>query len=406
MNWDLVADSPWLLGDHQGIRVFTGQIVWAIEGVPGQTVVSRDGEGGFVWVDLAGLWWLPAGEPRPRLVRADVDQFVRAVPTDEAPAALVHLTDGSPYWVDVETGQPTEPDTPGVVVLPDPTTTPVWYARNGLAAVVTPPEVSYDDEGQPVEVEAPARLIIGPSDTIIIREGAMSVNFAGPHLFDISVSTLESPWARLHDFDGRRIIVSRGPFEPALPEETFLYIDLGCGDCHTLFAAAGTSAALNTVDEAAVPVLDRQPPQLLAAWPGTDEGVDSLTDGVYLGFLDSETNIDEVVFDLAVWFSGPDANRAAIADGETQIPVPNDFYIRNRSKRTFVFEVASGIQATSVWYDYDTDPDLENDPVSWPDLVAAFKSAEGGVWSNLVADPWWITIEGGQVVRMDEQYLP
>ncbi|GIU92735.1 MAG: hypothetical protein KatS3mg011_1641 [Acidimicrobiia bacterium] len=134
--------------------------------------------------------------------------------------------------------------------------------------------------------------------------------------------------------------------------------------------------------------------------------MDSLTDGVYLGFLDSETNIDEVVFDLAVWFSGPDANRAAIADGETQIPVPNDFYIRNRSKRTFVFEVASGIQATSVWYDYDTDPDLENDPVSWPDLVAAFKSAEGGVWSNLVADPWWITIEGGQVVRMDEQYLP
>ncbi|GIU92736.1 MAG: hypothetical protein KatS3mg011_1642 [Acidimicrobiia bacterium] len=218
---------------------------------------------GSCGVDLAGLWWLPAGEPRPRLVRADVDQFVRAVPTDEAPAALVHLTDGSPYWVDVETGQPTEPDTPGVVVLPDPTTTPVWYARNGLAAVVTPPEVSYDDEGQPVEVEAPARLIIGPSDTIIIREGAMSVNFAGPHLFDISVSTLESPWARLHDFDGRRIIVSRGPFEPALPEETFLYIDLGCGDCHTLFAAAGTSAALNTVDEAAVPVLDRQPPQLL-----------------------------------------------------------------------------------------------------------------------------------------------
>lgn len=411
VDWSSISASPWLIADFGGIKTSGGEVVWEAAVNLGELMISRDGEGGFVWVDAEGLWWLPLGEPAPDLVRSDVQRLVRAVPTPGGPAALVWTTDAepSPIWIDLETGEIEEPETPGIIMLDDPYLTQVWFSANGLAAVVTAPSVLLDAEGQPTQVTLPARLIVSSQDIILTEdsEGNLEINLEGPHFFDIAVSTLESPWARLHDFDGQRIIVSRGPFEPALPEESFLFIDLACGSCYTEFRAAAAWATLNGIDEDAIPVLDRQPSQLLSRWPGTDEDIADLDDGVYLGFLDPErTKTTEVTFDLAFWFSGLDADRAASHDGSNEIPVPNDFYIRNLSDRFFSYPVSADIEATSVWYDYESDPDLENVPLAFPDLVAALTAPDDDVRSNLRRSPWWIVIEQGQITRIDEQYTP
>lgn len=411
VDWDSISASPWLVADIEGIKTSQGELVWQPAVVLGELMVTRDGAGGFVWVDAEGLWWLPRGDPVPSLVRSDAHRLVRAVPASGGPAALVWTSaeQSSPTWIDLGSGELAEPEAPGIVQIEDPYLTQVWLAANGLAAVVTAPSVLLDAEGQPTEITAPGRLIVGSRDSILTRdgEGNLEVNTDGPNLLDIVISTLESPWGRLHDFDGRRIIVSRGPFEPALPDESFLFIDLGCGNCYTVFRAAATWATLNEIDEDTIPVLDRQPPQLLSRWPGTDEDVAGLADGVYLGYLDPErTNTTGVTFDLAVWFSGLDADRAARDDGSNEIPVPNDVYVRNLSDRVFTYPVSTEIEVTSVWYDYDTDPDLENDPVPFPDVVAALGAQIDDVRSNLRLSPWWIVIEGGMVVRIDEQYIP
>ncbi|MDX1469690.1 MAG: hypothetical protein R3258_10150, partial [Acidimicrobiia bacterium] len=291
--WDQISASPWLVSDYQGVRTAGGDVLWEpslLLGGAGSIV--RDGEGGFAWADGDGLWWLPAGAPQPRLVMTGVQQVFRAIPTAGAPAALIWVDDSAhPFWIDLDTGERQEPEAPGLVTLDDPYLTAVWYAANGLAAVVTAPSVLHDAEGQPTTIESPGRLIVGyapdpesgyTEKTILTRDstGDLVINLDGPHVLNVALSTLESPWVRLHDFDGQRIIVSRGPFEPAMPEESFLYIDLGCGSCFTVFRASAAWAVLVGTDPTDVPVFDRQAPQLLASWPGTDAGVTELGDGV------------------------------------------------------------------------------------------------------------------------------
>ena len=65
---------------------------------------------------------------------------------------------------------------------------------------------------------------------------------------DVIVGTTDEPWVRVHDFDGRTLIVSRGNVVDHIPEETFLVIDLGCSSCTETFTAEATSAALSGPD--------------------------------------------------------------------------------------------------------------------------------------------------------------
>ena len=58
----------------------------------------------------------------------------------------------------------------------------------------------------------------------------------------------------------------------------------------------------------------------------------------------------ELRFDPALWLNGETANQAAIEDGA--IPpgdtVPNDYYIRNESRKQLTYTVPPGAQITVV----------------------------------------------------------
>lgn len=385
-----LSQARWVTHGPDGIHLDDGTLIWETEPFPAD--VARDHQGGLAFTDSSGLWWFQAGTLEPALVREGVDRLFSVSTTSEGPVASVlepdpgfySLIDGNPVEAPPEAEE--EPSS-------GPPWSWRWVAANGLSARVTDPVVEWDAEGQPSEILEPTALVISRGQEVLSE-----VQIGGP---------LEE-WATIHDFDGQTLILSRGPDEPAMAEETFLIIDLASGEVTGSFIAGGTRATLTGADvdwDGAV-----QTPDLGGYTPGsitTDEGVGSLEDGRYLAFI---TGISEkgteLELDLAVWLSGNAANAAAAIDGKTEVPVPNDYYIRNLDPTIISMPARSDPSVTSVWFHYQTDRDLESDPITYQQFLEVFGSDEENTKGNLRTSPWWITVEEGEIVALDEQYVP
>jgi hypothetical protein len=100
--------------------------------------------------------------------------------------------------------------------------------------------------------------------------------------------------------------------------------------------------------------------------------------------------------DLAQWFDGDAADAAAAEDGVIQPgqQIENDYYVRNVSDRMRVMPVA-GDAATQV-VDWENCCDLVPSTV---DALAARGFAGG-------RDAFWLTVDGGVVVGLSEQFRP
>lgn len=224
-----VSGSAWVAHGLNGIRLDDGTGIWQTQPFP--VDVARDHQGGLVFTDSTGLWWYPAGEAEPFLITEDTAQLVSVI---SSPTGPVVMTLGGPSFYSLSDGE--QVDAPENVPVVVPSETPwlwEWTAANGLKARVTDPEVNTDQEGQPTDVLEPAHLIVTKDDEVLI---------------DVAISTNDEAWLRIHDFDGRRLILSRGPFEPAMPDETFLLIDLSTGNVTEMFVASGTRATLTGAD--------------------------------------------------------------------------------------------------------------------------------------------------------------
>jgi hypothetical protein len=141
---------------------------------------------------------------------------------------------------------------------------------------------------------------------------------------------------------------------------------------------------------------------------GTDFQVAELEDGLYIGFLQAVsaeglTGGKELQLDLAVWFDGDEADRMASEDGE-ESPRPNGYYIRNLDPSHLLLVVSDNVEVTSIWYQQH--PDLSRSPITYAQLVEVMNGSGTGTEGAMRASPWWITIVDGEVVSIDEQYVP
>ncbi len=118
-----------------------------------------------------------------------------------------------------------------------------------------------------------------------------------------------------------------------------------------------------------------------------------LPEGDWFGYVDSAT-ASEIEFDLACWFSGTPAAEAAAEDGE-ESPPPNDYYVRNESDTLRTVTVGAAVDVSKL---VDTGgADLES--ISYGDWASG--------WASRNYQPGvWITIEGGAIVDITEQYVP
>jgi hypothetical protein len=125
-----------------------------------------------------------------------------------------------------------------------------------------------------------------------------------------------------------------------------------------------------------------------------------LADGRHPGYL-TEVKLPErkVTIDVIQILSGDQAAEAFVRDnpGETEGP-PNDFYIVNANKklRTGVIVPEAGVKLVKLAQDSNADL---ND-ATLEELDNYLKTVDR------LTVPFWITVAGGRVTRIEEQYLP
>ena len=317
------------------------------------------------------------------------------VPTASGPVARIALGGCEIVWLRLDDGSQVEapdrsPARRGCLDGYDE-----WTAVNGLSALIEGPGATFDSEGQVTGVEDVAALQI-------TRDGEV--------VAEIPIGGFYEAYARIHDFDGRFVIVSRGPFEPAMPAESYFVIDLETGEVRYPGVHEGASGSLLGPDVDAVPALPEVPYVHRGTPMFSDDRISHLEDGTYVGYVtyaahEGLTGRPEIHFDLAVWLVGKEADYAALEDGE-ESPRPNDYYIRNEDSLELVLPVAPDVGVTSVWFHYDQSNSIESRPITWQQFVDAMTGEPSGSETAMVHDPWWVTLVDGQVVAIDEQYIP
>lgn len=127
---------------------------------------------------------------------------------------------------------------------------------------------------------------------------------------------------------------------------------------------------------------------------GCTPGPGELDDGQWFGYVTTSTGTD-MEFDLACWFIGDAAVRAAAEDGE-ESPPPNDYYIRNVNETTRTLEVAAAAEV--VWFPQFGDPASEA-TTTYEDWIVQIEARDfmPGVW---------LEVENGVVVSIHEQWVP
>lgn len=113
-----------------------------------------------------------------------------------------------------------------------------------------------------------------------------------------------------------------------------------------------------------------------------------------------------LAFDEAEFLTGKEAQKAAEDDGvvEPGDAVPNDYYIRNRDKTTQTLRIANDAAITAK----RCQPCRNGRPGRLDPFLASFAKGR-----QTFADPYrgmysqyWLTIRDGEVVAVDEQYVP
>lgn len=111
-------------------------------------------------------------------------------------------------------------------------------------------------------------------------------------------------------------------------------------------------------------------------------------------------------FDPALWLSGETASRAAVEDGVIQPgeTVPNDYYIRNASKKQLAYLVPRNARITVVT-NPGGGPRSTRIPVSeLPAILKGGNPKRRELYGRGLG--YWARVAGDRVVALDQQYQP
>jgi len=146
--------------------------------------------------------------------------------------------------------------------------------------------------------------------------------------------------------------------------------------------------------------------------PGTPE----IADGREFAYVTAVTVTGKetvVTADYAQFLTGEEADRAAreagvIGEGES---VPNDFFIVNQNPRLRSIPLAADapIAVQACFVDGECVTTVEVSVDQWVALVTGRQPddlPEGFQWYGQGTLPYWLTIENGVIVDVEEQYLP
>lgn len=163
-------------------------------------------------------------------------------------------------------------------------------------------------------------------------------------------------------------------------------------------AAKTTTTALGPPPPAgSIPFIDLQPqpPDSTSPWgSGCTPQASTLPDGQWFGRLKAiDTTGGTIGFDLECLFVGDAANAAAAADGKTEIPVPDDVYVRNENETVRTQPAVSDVAIGVLGADGN---------------ATAYEPTSNGLATAgpLIDRPVWIEVQDGWVIAIQQQYFP
>lgn len=216
MPW-LEPGTSWIRGGLSGVYDDSGERIEDIEFLSigllgGGRASAWDGDTGFVVVSERVLWF-SGGEA----VETDlpVGPIVEVVTFGGVPIVGIGSVDatGATTWFDLTSGEQVEPPESARTMDGD------TFEAGGLAAFIDFPDwtgVQRGEGGEPIAPFDLPELVVTAEDEELLR---------------FPIGSEERPYGLLHDFDGRRVVVSVEPHEPALGPRTVWIIDLECADC-------------------------------------------------------------------------------------------------------------------------------------------------------------------------------
>ena len=132
-----------------------------------------------------------------------------------------------------------------------------------------------------------------------------------------------------------------------------------------------------------------------------------LEDGEHFGFVE-RVNAEgkTMVFDLAYFLTGEEANEAAAERG-LEVPVPNDYFIVNDNPKLRTLALAPGLELALLDWNHCCDEFFAGDLTTFETAINTGEQVTVGDDVYLGAlSQYWVTVEDGAVVRIEEQYLP
>ena len=140
---------------------------------------------------------------------------------------------------------------------------------------------------------------------------------------------------------------------------------------------------------------------------GSTDAAAELEDGRHFGWIAEVDPGGSLMFDLAYFYTGEEANEVAAERGD-ETPVPNDYYIVNDNPK--LRDLAVAADATISVFDWNHCCD-ERVTVDLPTFAEVMSNPDGFVENDGrlyygQASPYWVTMEDGTVTEIEEQYLP
>lgn len=152
-----------------------------------------------------------------------------------------------------------------------------------------------------------------------------------------------------------------------------------------------TTLPATTTTESTTSTTEADP--MAAEGSGCAPGTAELPDGSWYGLV-ADFDAVGISFDLACWFEGEAAAAAATEDGE-ESPPPNGYYVRNENDEIRILSVAPSVPLT--WYPSGDPGDVANGTFTeWTEYLGGNEFRLG----------IWVTIAGGQVTEIEEQWVP
>ena len=181
-------------------------------------------------------------------------------------------------------------------------------------------------------------------------------------------------------------------------------LSIAAGALIALSSDGGTDAAPTTTpstspspEESVSPTASPEPTETPS--PETESAV--LEDGRHLVYVDTafrpEDGPARVRFDLVYWYTGNEAEQVAAEHGTE---ATDGYYIENDNPRLRTLPLAEEVEVTYVPEGQCCEPQ-PGDVDAWLESILQTEQTD---YPEDV--PWWITVEGGQVTRIEQQFLP